>query len=82
MLTTQINYEYNSMFDILYIKLENSNDSYGHEDDCGIVLNYDFKTKNLVRIDIWDFKFRIQNNEEISLPIFIDLHEIYKSLPN
>ncbi|MBA1335910.1 MAG: hypothetical protein HPY66_1728 [Firmicutes bacterium] len=76
-LNQSLNYEYNPMFDILYIKLCDTDESYGHEDDYGIVLNYDLNTKKLVGVDIWDFKRRIKQKEKISLPIDIDLDKIY-----
>jgi len=82
MLNENINYEYNDVLDVLYITLETSDDSYGHEDDYGIVLNYDFCTKKLVGVDIWDFKKKIKDNKEIPLPLEIDLKNIYSSLLN
>lgn len=77
-----LNYEYNRMFDVLYIRIGKSNDSYGHEDDYGTVLNYDYATKKLVGVDIWDFKRRIERKEKITLPVKIDLKKIYKSIIN
>lgn len=68
--------------DMLSIKLDESSNFYGHEDEMGIVLNYDFDSKKLVGIDIWDFKYRLENKAEILLPIEVSLVDIYKSLPN
>jgi hypothetical protein len=73
-------YEYNSTLDLLYINIDYSDDSYGDEENRGIVLNYDFKTDKLVSIDIWDFEYRIENNKPIPLPITVDLQSIYNSL--
>ena len=79
-LSQNINYEYNQMFDILYIKLDDTKDSYGHEDEYGIVLNYDYETKKLVGVDIWNFKRRFEQKEKILLPMEIDLGKIYKAV--
>lgn len=80
MLKKYTKFEYNSMYDILYITVKESEDSYGHEDDFGVILNYDYATKEFVGADIWDFKNRIENNKIIRLPINIDLKEIYRQL--
>ena len=74
-------HEYNSALDILYLMLDKTEESYGHEDDYGVVLNYDYATKKLVGIDIWDFKERFQEDKQIPLPIEVDLKSIYSSLP-
>ena len=75
-----LNYEYNIAFDILYIKFEDTEDSYGHEEDYGVVLNYDYQTKKLVGVDIWDFKRRIEQKENIILPFEIDVDKIYQEV--
>ncbi|NJD02043.1 MAG: hypothetical protein FIA99_05485 [Ruminiclostridium sp.] len=68
------------MYDILYLVIKESEDNYGHEEDYGVILNYDYITKEFVGADIWDFKKRIANNEIIKLPVNIDLKEIYNQL--
>lgn len=74
------NVQYNAMFDILYITIEDSPNSYGHEDDYGVVINYDYNTKKIVGFDIWDFKFKMEHEKQISLPIQIDLKQIYHDI--
>jgi uncharacterized protein YuzE len=75
-----VRFEYNPMYDILYLVTKESDDSYGHEDDFGVILNYDYITKEFAGVDIWDFKKRIESNKRINLPIDIDLKEIYNQL--
>jgi hypothetical protein len=79
-LKNKIKYEYNIMYDILYLKIKGSNDSYGDENEIGIVINHDYNTDEIIGADIWDFKERIVNNEAIPLPFKVDLMEIYKEL--
>lgn len=76
----KVNFEYNSMYDILYIKLEETSDSYGDEEIRGIIINYDYDTDKIVGADIWGFKRRMKNHEVIKLPVDVDLDEIYNSL--
>ena len=73
-------YEYNSMYDILYLDICHSDDSYGVEETYGIVLNYDYETQKLSSIDIWNFKTKMDNKEQINLPVDFDLQDIYNQL--
>jgi hypothetical protein len=73
-------YSYNNTYDILYLELSECYDSYGNEDIIGIVINHDYNTNEVVGADIWDFKKRMEKNEEIPLPFEVDLQEIYKEL--
>lgn len=82
MLNQEFNIEYNSAYDILYIRFGDNKDTYGKEIDDGIVLKYDCISNGLVGIDIWDFKLRVNNNEKIPIPIFLDLSTVYKNLTN
>ncbi|MGE5527903.1 MAG: DUF2283 domain-containing protein [Patescibacteria group bacterium] len=77
---SNLKYEYNKDLDVLYITLESSKDSYGHEDDYGVILNYDYATKQLVGVDIWDFRSKIEKNVIIPLPFSIDLKQIYQAI--
>ena len=77
----RVNFEYNSMYDILYIKLDESDYSYGDEEINGIVVNFDYNTDKVIGADIWDFKLKMQRNESIPLPFDVDLKEIYNKLP-
>jgi uncharacterized protein YuzE len=72
--------EYNSMYDILYVRIKESSDTYGDEKIPGIVLNYDYETDEIVGFDIWDFKLRMRNKEHIILPAQIELEEIYSKI--
>jgi len=74
------NYKYNAMFDILYLRLADSDNSYGHEDENGVIINYDYDTKRAVGADIWDFKRRISNKKPIVLPFQVDLHSIFSEI--
>jgi uncharacterized protein YuzE len=80
MLINNIKYEYNSMYDILYLKIKDCYDSYADEKNLGVVINYDYKTDEMVGIDIWSFKKKIENNTNINLPFNISLHKIYNLL--
>ena len=82
MLDQNFNIEYNSAYDILYVRFGDNKDTYGKEIDDGIVLKYDCDTNNLVGIDIWDFKLRVNNAEKIPIPIPLDLNSVYKDLIN
>lgn len=68
------------MYDVLYIKLKECSDSYGDEENPGIVLNYNYETDELVGIDIWDFKCKILKNQKIKLPLDINLREIFNEI--
>lgn len=80
MLNQEFKIEYNSMYDILYIRFGDDQDTYGKEVDEGIVLNYDYNSNSLVGIDIWDFKQRVSNKESIPIPYLLDLQSVYNSL--
>jgi uncharacterized protein YuzE len=72
--------EYNSLYDVLYVRLKNSPETYADEEVRGILINCDYETNEIVGFDIWDFKKRITLNEDIPLPVKIDLEAIYESL--
>lgn len=80
MLKLKNNYEYNSMLDILYITIKESGESYAHEDELGTVLNYDYETKELVGIEIWDFKAKMFKGKKINISYDIDFKAIYDKL--
>jgi uncharacterized protein YuzE len=64
--------EYNREYDILYIRLKDSYDSYVEERTKGILVNRDFETDEIVGVDIWNFSKRILNNEPLPTPINVD----------
>ena len=72
--------EYNKMYDILYVNLKDCYDSYVEEREQGILINHDFKTNEIIGIEIWDFKKRIENNEKFTIPFPVNLEEIFKSI--
>lgn len=80
--SSENNIKYNKKCDILYITLDTSEEFFGQENEEGIVLNYDFQSKKLVGIDIWDFEMRMKNNEPILLPpnVKFDFSDIRKNI--
>lgn len=76
----RLHYEYNQMYDILYVKIKDSYDTYVVEKTKGILVNHDYSTKEITGFDIWDFKKRMENKEHLTLPIPVDFNNIYNSL--
>lgn len=72
--------EYNDAYDVLYITLKNSYGSYVEERVKGILINHDFITDEIVGIEIWDFKKRIENKEEVLTPFPVDFDCIIKTI--
>ena len=76
----RVYFEYNTMYDILYVKLKDSYDTYVVEKTKGVLINHDYTTKEITGFDIWDFKKRMENKEHLTLPIPVDFNSIYNSL--
>lgn len=74
----KIDYEKND--DVLYLRLKYSEDSYGDEEESDIIINRDYNSEELLSVEIWGFKKRMESHETIKIPINIDLKEIYESL--
>ncbi len=72
--------EYNEKYDILYVTLKECPDSFVDEKHRGVLINLDYKTREIVGLDIWNFKKRMLNNEDVPLPFHIDLRSIFNTL--
>ena len=72
--------EYNDAYDVLYIKIKNSYDTYVEERHKGILINHDYKTDEITGLEIWDFKRRIEKKEKMETPFPVDLEVIFKTL--
>lgn len=58
--------------DVLYIGLGDRSNSYGDDDDDGIIILRDIDTRELTGITILDFLYKYQNKELEHLPIRIN----------
>lgn len=63
--------------DILYIKINSTNNSYGDETENGVVILKDLEDDNITGITIFDFVKRYKENriKDLKLPIHIDFNE-------
>ena len=73
-------YEYNSLLDVLYIRVGDAYETYSSEKQHGILINIDYETNEIMGADIWDFKKRIESKESVELPFEIDLRAVYASI--
>lgn len=69
--------------DILYIKINSTNNSYGDETENGVVILKDLEDDNVTGITIFDFIKRYKENKikDLNLPIQIDFNkDIYPKI--
>jgi uncharacterized protein YuzE len=69
-----LNLNYDKRFDVLYILFSDTNNTYGEEDDFGVVIHRDFDTDEVTCITIFDFKKKLNANQlsKLALPVDID----------
>jgi len=75
---------YDRRFDVLYIRFCNSEDSYGEEDDFGVVTHKDFTTDKITGLTIFDFSRKCETNQfpTVDLPVEIDYRNLLQTLEN
>lgn len=69
--------------DILYIKINDTSNSYGDEAENGIVILKDFFNNKITGVTIFDFLKKSKENriQDLNLPIDIDFEkEVYPKL--
>jgi len=73
-----LRFSYDKTYDVLYILFSDDDNTYGDEDDQGIVLHRNFNTDDITGVTIFDFEKKYRTNQlpVLSLPIELDYNEM------
>jgi uncharacterized protein YuzE len=73
-MTKQLQSNYDSKYDVLYVSVVPNEPAIGREDNDGIVIRKSRKTGEFVGVTIFDFKKRLKNNSFPGVGEFIDVN--------
>jgi len=73
-----LTFNYDKTYDVLYILFSDDDNTYGDEDECGIVLHRNFSTNDITGVTIFDFekKYRANQLPALNFPVELDYSEM------